>query len=78
VKDHNLTSINGTRIGPGAFKIEALHPCPPTTMTHLIAGKSLDAWLHEFPLLRELQALSEVSWFNPAVQPAAQALPGWG
>ena len=47
-------------------------------MTHLIAGKSLDAWLHEFPLLRELQALHEVSWFNPAVQPAAQALPGVG
>jgi len=47
-------------------------------MTHLIAGKSLDAWLHEFPLLRELQALKEVSWFNPAVQPAAQALPGVG
>ncbi len=47
-------------------------------MTHLIAGKSLDAWLHEFPLLRELQALSEVSWFNPAVQPAAQALPQVG
>ena len=47
-------------------------------MTHLIAGKSLNTWLHEFPLLRELRALKELSWFNPTVQPAAQALPGVG
>ena len=47
-------------------------------MTSLIAGKTLDAWLREHPLLQDLMALRQASWFNPALQPAAQALPEVG
>ena len=47
-------------------------------MTRLIAGQSLSAWQRQLPLLRELQALKEVGWSNPALQPAAQALSGVG
>lgn len=47
-------------------------------MTSLIAGKTLDAWLRELPLLQDLMALRQASWFNPALQPAAQALPEVG
>ena len=47
-------------------------------MTRLIAGKSLHAWQRDLPLLRTLQDMKETSWFNPALQPAAQALPAVG
>lgn len=43
-------------------------------MTQLIAGPSLNAWLADYPLLAELTALREVSWFNPELAPAASAL----
>ena len=39
-----------------------------------IAGKSMDEWVAEFPLLGKLQSLEEVSWFNPQVKPTAQGL----
>ena len=32
-------------------------------MTQLIAGRSLNAWLADYPLLVDLMALREVSWF---------------
>lgn len=40
----------------------------------MIAGRPLEQWLQTHPLLRELVALREVTWFHPGVAPAAQAL----
>ncbi|MGQ7956708.1 D-serine ammonia-lyase [Pseudomonas sp. SP16.1] len=40
----------------------------------MILGQSLATWRAQYPLLDELIALRETSWFNPAVAPAAQAL----
>ncbi|MBN7823350.1 D-serine dehydratase, partial [Bowmanella sp. Y57] len=40
----------------------------------MILGKSLAQWCAEYPLLDELIALHETSWFNPGVAPVAQAL----
>lgn len=40
----------------------------------LIHGKTLEAWYASHPLLRELVALRETAWFNPAIAPAATAL----
>lgn len=40
----------------------------------MVLGKSLASWRAEYPLLDELIALRETSWFNPAVAPAAEAL----
>lgn len=40
----------------------------------MILGKSLGQWCAEYPLLDELIALHETSWFNPGVAPVAQAL----
>lgn len=40
----------------------------------MIQGKTLDAWLASHPLIRELQALRETTWFNPAIAPVATAL----
>ncbi len=40
----------------------------------MILGKTLEDWYASHPLLRELVALKETSWFNPATAPAAQAL----
>lgn len=39
-----------------------------------ILGKTIDQWVAEFPLLKDLINLRETAWFNPAVAPAAQAL----
>lgn len=39
-----------------------------------IAGKSVDEWVAELPLLGKLRSLEEVSWFNPQVKSAAQGL----
>ena len=35
----------------------------------MILGKSLADWRAQYPLLDELIALRETSWFNPAVAP---------
>lgn len=43
-------------------------------MSLIIAGKPLQSWVAEFPLIADLRALEEVAWFNPAVAPAAEAL----
>ncbi|MCG4454046.1 D-serine ammonia-lyase [Pseudomonas sp. MMS21-TM103] len=40
----------------------------------MLLGKSLTAWCNEYPLLNELIALQETSWFNPGVADAAEAL----
>lgn len=40
----------------------------------MVLGKSLAAWRAEYPLLDELIALRETSWFNPGVVPASEAL----
>lgn len=40
----------------------------------MIHGKTLEAWQDSHPLIRDLIALKEISWFNPAIAPTAQAL----
>jgi D-serine dehydratase len=40
----------------------------------MIHGKPLDAWYASHPLLKELVALRETAWFNPASAPVAVAL----
>ena len=40
----------------------------------MIHGKPLEDWYASHPLLRELVALRETSWFNPAIAPSASAL----
>ncbi len=40
----------------------------------MIHGKPLAAWCTSHPLIRDLVALRETSWFNPAIAPAATAL----
>nr|WP_307836130.1 D-serine ammonia-lyase [Chromobacterium sp. ASV5] len=40
----------------------------------MIAGKTMEAWLDSHPLIGELIALRESSWFNPGVAPSAEAL----
>ncbi len=40
----------------------------------MIHGKTLAAWCASHPLIRDLVALRETSWFNPAIAPAATAL----
>ncbi|MDR3454711.1 MAG: D-serine ammonia-lyase [Rhodoferax sp.] len=40
----------------------------------MILGKTLEDWYASHPLIRELVALKETSWFNPAIAPTAQAL----
>ena len=37
-------------------------------------GKSLASWCQEYPLIAELIALRPLSWFNPGIAPAAEAL----
>lgn len=37
-------------------------------------GKTADQWQGEFPLIREMVDLAEVSWFNPATKPFAEAM----
>lgn len=39
-----------------------------------LAGKTTEQWVEEFPLIRQLQDLQEVTWFNPAVKNAAEGL----
>ena len=40
----------------------------------MIHGQILAAWYASHPLIRDLVALRETSWFNPAIAPAATAL----
>lgn len=40
----------------------------------MIHGQTLAAWYASHPLIRDLVALRETSWFNPAIAPAATAL----
>ncbi|MDD2729641.1 D-serine ammonia-lyase [Malikia sp.] len=40
----------------------------------MIHGQTLAAWYASHPLIRDLIALRETSWFNPAIAPAATAL----
>lgn len=40
----------------------------------MIHGKTLAAWQRSHPLIRDLIALKESSWFNPAIAPVTQAL----
>ena len=44
--------------------------------TPLIGGKTLQEWLADDPLLRDLVSLNEVSWFNPATVPFKLAMQG--
>ncbi|TDQ39610.1 D-serine ammonia-lyase [Thiopseudomonas denitrificans] len=39
-----------------------------------ILGKSQEQWYASHPLIRDLVALKEISWFNPAIAPVAEAL----
>lgn len=40
----------------------------------MILGSTLEQWYARFPLIRDLVALQQTTWFNPAVAPTAQAL----
>jgi len=40
----------------------------------MIHGKTIEAWCASHPLIRDLVALRETSWFNPAIVPTATAL----
>ncbi|WP_205570679.1 D-serine ammonia-lyase [Brevundimonas naejangsanensis] len=40
----------------------------------VVLGRTLDDWISRYPLIRDLTALREVAWFNPAVAPASEAL----
>ncbi|AYG96345.1 D-serine ammonia-lyase [Brevundimonas naejangsanensis] len=40
----------------------------------MVLGRTLDDWISRYPLIRDLTALREVAWFNPAVAPASEAL----
>jgi D-serine dehydratase len=40
----------------------------------MILGSTLEHWYARFPLIRDLVALQQTTWFNPGVAPTAQAL----
>ena len=40
----------------------------------MILGRTLESWCASYPLIRDLVALQETTWFNPGVAPVAQAL----
>jgi D-serine dehydratase len=40
----------------------------------MILGSTLEQWYARFPLIRDLVALQQTTWFNPGVAPTAQAL----
>jgi len=40
----------------------------------MIHGKTLEAWQQSHPIIAELVALKQTSWFNPGIAKAAQAL----
>lgn len=47
-------------------------------MSNQILGRPLSEWISEFPIIDDLVALRETTWFNPNVRPVAQALPEVG
>ena len=40
----------------------------------MISGKTLESWYASNPLIRNLVALQQTTWFNPGVAPVAQAI----
>jgi D-serine dehydratase len=40
----------------------------------MILGRTLESWCDSYPLIRELAALQETTWFNPGVAPVGQAI----
>ena len=40
----------------------------------MILGRTLESWCASYPLIRDLVALQETTWFNPGVAPVAQAI----
>ncbi|VVO44767.1 D-serine ammonia-lyase [Pseudomonas fluorescens] len=40
----------------------------------MILGKTLESWYASHPLIRDLVALQETTWFNPAVAPVAESI----
>ena len=40
----------------------------------MILGKTLESWQASHPLIRDLVALQETTWFNPGVAPVAEAI----
>ena len=40
----------------------------------MILGRTLESWCASYPLISDLVALHETTWFNPGLAPAAQAL----
>lgn len=39
-----------------------------------VAGKTIEAWVEEFPLIAELQRMTEQEWFNPNIKNAEEGL----
>lgn len=40
----------------------------------MVLGRSLDDWCSAYPLIRDMIALREVTWFNPATAPVTEAI----
>ncbi|WP_166362088.1 D-serine ammonia-lyase [Pseudomonas akapageensis] len=40
----------------------------------MILGRTLENWYSSYPLIRDLVALQETTWFNPAVAPVAESI----
>jgi D-serine dehydratase len=40
----------------------------------MILGRTLESWYASYPLIRDLVALQETTWFNPAVAPVAESI----
>jgi D-serine dehydratase len=40
----------------------------------MILGRTLESWCTSYPLIRDLVALQETTWFNPGVAPVAESL----
>ncbi|CAI8792569.1 D-serine ammonia-lyase [Pseudomonas sp. IT-P253] len=40
----------------------------------MILGRTLESWYAGYPLIRDLVALQETTWFNPAVAPVAESI----
>jgi D-serine dehydratase len=40
----------------------------------MILGKTLESWCASHPLIRDLVALQQTTWFNPAVAPVAESI----
>lgn len=40
----------------------------------LYGGKTVEQWIEQHPLLKDMTAMREVSWFNPDTKPCAEAM----